>query len=89
MPDAAQRLALMRLLLLHRYSNLPTQIAGLGWQCAQSFEELTALIWPWLARNEIPRSRRLPATGIGRQRESRCQPRTSVNAYASGRGILS
>jgi hygromycin-B 7''-O-kinase len=44
--DAAQRLALMRLLLLHRYSHLPAQIASLGWQHAQSFEELTALIWP-------------------------------------------
>jgi hygromycin-B 7''-O-kinase len=46
LPNAAQRLALMRLLLLHRYSNLPVQIAGLSWQDAQSFEELTALIWP-------------------------------------------
>ena len=41
-----QRLALMRLLLLHRYSNLPVQIACAGWQQARSFEELTALIWP-------------------------------------------
>ena len=45
-PDASQRLALMRLLLLHRYSNLPVQIACAGWQQARSFEELTALIWP-------------------------------------------
>ena len=45
-PDAAQRLALMRLLLLHRYSNLPAQIACPGWQQAQSFEALTALVWP-------------------------------------------
>jgi hygromycin-B 7''-O-kinase len=45
-PDAAQRLALMRLLLLHRYSNLPAQIAHPQWQAARSFEELTKLIWP-------------------------------------------
>lgn len=45
-PDRAQRLALMRLLLLHRYSNLPAQIAHPGWQLASSFEALTALLWP-------------------------------------------
>ena len=45
-PDASQRLALMRLLLLHRYSNLPAQIAHPQWQATRSFEELTALIWP-------------------------------------------
>ena len=45
-PDATQRLALLRLLLLHRYSNLQAQIALPGWQQAQSFEELAALIWP-------------------------------------------
>ncbi len=45
-PDVSQRLALMRLLLLHRYSNLPAQIAHAGWQEARSFEQLTALIWP-------------------------------------------
>lgn len=45
-PDAADRLALMRLLLLHRYSHLPAQIAHPGWQQAPSFEALTALIWP-------------------------------------------
>ncbi len=45
-PDAAERLALMRLLLLHRYSNLPLQIAHVGWQDAVSFEALTARVWP-------------------------------------------
>ncbi len=45
-PDAAQRLALMRLLLLHRYSSLRAQIAWPNWQHAGSYEELTALIWP-------------------------------------------
>ena len=45
-PDAAQRLALMRLLLLHRYSCLRAQIAWPNWQQAHSFEALTALIWP-------------------------------------------
>ncbi len=45
-PSAPDRLALMRLLLLHRYSNLPAQIAHPGWQQARSFEQLTALIWP-------------------------------------------
>ena len=45
-PDATDRLTLMRLLLLHRYSNLPAQIAHPGWQQAPSFEALTALIWP-------------------------------------------
>ncbi len=45
-PDASQRLALMRLLLLHRYSSLRSQIAHPNWQEVRSFEELTALIWP-------------------------------------------
>jgi hygromycin-B 7''-O-kinase len=45
-PDGSQRLALMRLLLLHRYSNLPAQIAHPGWQELSTFEELTARIWP-------------------------------------------
>jgi len=44
--DASRRLALLRLLLLHRYSNLPAQIAHPGWQQARSFEDLAALIWP-------------------------------------------
>lgn len=46
LPDTAQRQALMRLLLLHRYSNLPAQLALPGWQQAPSFEALTALLWP-------------------------------------------
>ena len=44
--DAATRLALLRLLLLHRYSNLPVQIAVPGWQQAANFKDLAALIWP-------------------------------------------
>lgn len=46
LPDVAQRQALMRLLLLHRYSNLPAQLACPGWQQAPTFEALTALVWP-------------------------------------------
>lgn len=45
-PDAEQRLSLLRLLLLHRYSNLGAQIACPGWQQAPSFEALANLIWP-------------------------------------------
>ena len=44
--DAPLRLALLRLLLLHRYSNLPAQIAHPRWQQAPTFEKLAALIWP-------------------------------------------
>lgn len=44
--DDSDRLCLLRLLLLHRYSNLPAQIACPGWQNAHSFEELAAHIWP-------------------------------------------
>ncbi len=44
--DEALRLRLLRLLLLHRYSNLPLQIACDGWQQCGSFEELAARIWP-------------------------------------------
>ncbi len=44
--DDGLRLALMRLLLLHRYSNLPAQIACSAWQEAKSFEALARLIWP-------------------------------------------
>lgn len=44
--DAPHCLRLMRLLLLHRYSNLPAQIAHPGWQQARTFEDLTALLWP-------------------------------------------
>jgi len=45
-PDAAARLALLRLMLLHRYSNLKAQLALPGWQQAPSFETLAALVWP-------------------------------------------
>jgi NAD(P)-dependent dehydrogenase (short-subunit alcohol dehydrogenase family) len=45
-PDAAARLALLRLMLLHRYSNLKAQLALPGWQQAPSFEALAALLWP-------------------------------------------
>lgn len=45
-PDVAQRLSLMRLLLLHRYSNLQAQLACPGWQQAGGFKELSALVWP-------------------------------------------
>ena len=44
--DSAQRPALLRLMLLHRYSNLGAQIAMPGWQQARSFEALAELIWP-------------------------------------------
>jgi hygromycin-B 7''-O-kinase len=41
-----QRLALLRLLLLHRYSALKAQMACPGWQQAANFDELAALAWP-------------------------------------------
>ena len=44
--DRAQREALLRLLLLHRYSNLQAQIAVPGWQAVPDFSQLAALIWP-------------------------------------------
>ncbi len=44
--DDNLRLSLMRLLLLHRYSNLPAQIACPGWQDATDFQALAAGIWP-------------------------------------------
>jgi hygromycin-B 7''-O-kinase len=38
---------LMRLLLLHRYSDLGVQVAIEGWQNqVRSFEELERLLWP-------------------------------------------
>jgi hygromycin-B 7''-O-kinase len=43
---AAKRLALMRLLLLHRYSHLRAQLKVEGWQDVRSFEELAARLWP-------------------------------------------
>lgn len=44
--DADLRLQLLRLLLLHRYSNLPAQLACPGWQAEPSFERLAARVWP-------------------------------------------
>ena len=44
--DAPARLALLRLMLLHRYSNLQAQIAVPDWQRSESFEELAAMVWP-------------------------------------------
>jgi hygromycin-B 7''-O-kinase len=44
--DRARREALLRLILLHRYSNLKAQIAVPGWQSMPDFATLAALIWP-------------------------------------------
>jgi len=44
--DRSRREALLRMLLLHRYSNLPMQIAVPGWQAAPDFAALAELIWP-------------------------------------------
>ena len=44
--DADLRRQLLRLLLLHRYSHLPAQIACPDWQQAPDFDTLAALIWP-------------------------------------------
>ena len=44
--DRGRRDTLLRLLLLHRYSNLRAQIAVPGWQAAPDFAALAALIWP-------------------------------------------
>jgi hygromycin-B 7''-O-kinase len=44
--DRGWREPLLRLLLLHRYSHLPAQIACPGWQQAPDFEALAARIWP-------------------------------------------
>jgi hygromycin-B 7''-O-kinase len=44
--DRGGRDALLRLLLLHRYSHLPAQIACPGWQGAPDFETLALRIWP-------------------------------------------
>ncbi len=41
-----QRESLLRLLLLHRYSNLRAQVAVPGWKAAPDFAALAALIWP-------------------------------------------
>jgi hygromycin-B 7''-O-kinase len=45
-PGGAWRPGLLRLLLLHRYSHLRLQIAHAGWDRAQDFDALAALIWP-------------------------------------------
>ena len=44
--DRDRREALLRLILLHRYSNLKAQIALPGWQAAPDFATLAAQIWP-------------------------------------------
>jgi hygromycin-B 7''-O-kinase len=44
--DRRRRDTLLRLLLLHRYSNLTAQIAVPDWQAAPDFSTLAALIWP-------------------------------------------
>lgn len=44
--DRGRRETLIRLLLLHRYSNLRAQITVPGWQAAPDFATLAALIWP-------------------------------------------
>jgi hygromycin-B 7''-O-kinase len=44
--DRGLREPLLRLLLLHRYSNLKAQITLPGWQVAPDFATLAALIWP-------------------------------------------
>ncbi|MBL8326222.1 MAG: aminoglycoside 3'-phosphotransferase/choline kinase family protein [Rubrivivax sp.] len=42
----AQREPLLRLLLLHRYSNLPAQVKTDGWQQLRSLQELAERLWP-------------------------------------------
>lgn len=44
--DRSQRNALLRLLLLHRYSHLQAQLDVPGWQAAPDFPALAALVWP-------------------------------------------
>lgn len=44
--DRSWRLPLLRLLLLHRYSHLPAQLALPGWQQATDFETLAEQLWP-------------------------------------------
>ena len=44
--DDALRLRLMRLLLLHRYSHLPSQLALPGWQRQPDFASLAHALWP-------------------------------------------
>ena len=45
-PAGAWRTRLLRMLLLHRYSNLKVQVAAAGWESARTFEELAEFIWP-------------------------------------------
>lgn len=42
----AQRPALLRLMLLHRYCNLKGQVKMPGWREARDFEDLAARMWP-------------------------------------------
>ena len=42
----SQREALLRLILLHRYSHLKAQVQVPGWQATPDFGALAALIWP-------------------------------------------
>ena len=44
--DRSLREALLRLMLLHRYSHLKAQIAMPDWQAAPDFGTLAALVWP-------------------------------------------
>ena len=44
--DRSRREALLRLLLLHRYSHLKAQIAIPGWQDEPDFGRLAARVWP-------------------------------------------
>jgi hygromycin-B 7''-O-kinase len=45
----SMRLPLLRLMLLHRYSNLKAQVAIEGWQRLESLEALAERMWPALA----------------------------------------
>jgi hygromycin-B 7''-O-kinase len=45
-PDGGWRLPALRLLLLHRYSNLRAQLALPGWQDSDTFEALASRLWP-------------------------------------------
>ena len=45
-PAGAWRERLLRMLLLHRYSNLKAQVALTGWESAEDFEQLAEFIWP-------------------------------------------
>lgn len=45
-PEASTASRLMRLLLLHRYSNLPVQLAAPGWQQARDLDALAEQVFP-------------------------------------------